>query len=152
MSRRFLKRGVFVSSLLLLLVSSPALAGCKFIFDIYNTSGKRIHVKDAYYKVHKSLYETLNAGSVMDIANQSSSYRPGKPPVLYWVTNLVESCDTKVRFKFTYNCHDDDAGSQTHESYLYSGVGTADQSTIAANVKDCHGDVVSGVSLRDLGL
>lgn len=133
-------------ALLLLFFASPALAECTFAFDIHNNAGKRIHVKDAYYKVHKSNWETLNAGSVVDVQTGQHSYNPGHTPVVYWVWNAAVGCDKKVRFKFTYNCHDDDAGPQTQHSYLLQGVSTANKTTHLANVRDCHGDVVFGAS------
>lgn len=133
-------------ALFLLFFAAPALAECTFAFDIHNNSGRRIHVKEAYYKVHKSTWEILNAGSVVDVKTGENSYTPGEPPVVYWVWNAAVGCGQKVRFKFTYNCHNDDSGPQTQHSYLLKGVSTANKTTHYANVRDCHGDVVFGSS------
>lgn len=144
-------RRTLLFALFLLFLAPLAAADCKFILDIHNNAGKRIHVKEAYYKVHTSEWEILNAGSVVDIKTGESSYNPGHPPVIYWVWNAAVGCDTKVRFKFTYNCHDDDAGPQTQHSYILKGAGEL-ETTAFANVRDCHGDVVYASHKLDAGL
>lgn len=146
-------RRTVIFALFLLFLAAPALAECRFNFDIHNNAGKRIHVEEAYYKVHKSNWEILNAGSVVEIKTGHNSYTPGHPPVIYWVWNAAVDCTQEVRFKFTYNCHDDDSGRQTrHSQLIRSRNSLNDQTTIFANVRDCDGDVVFAGSKLDAGL